>query len=59
MNQNYFWTSEWQQAEREADEDIKAGRVTRFSNVEEFIAYLDSNDAFPVPLATETTTTNS
>jgi len=40
--QAYFWTSEWQEAEREADEDIKAGRTRRFSNAEKLIADLDS-----------------
>jgi len=43
--QAYFWTSEWQQAEREADEDIKAGRVRRFSTAEAAIAYLHSPEA--------------
>jgi AbrB family looped-hinge helix DNA binding protein len=27
--QEYFWTGEWQEGEREADEDIMAGRVSR------------------------------
>ena len=40
--QAYFWTPEWQQAEQEADEDIKAGRTRRFSTAEELIADLDS-----------------
>ena len=26
-SQAWFWTEEWQKGEREADEDIKAGRV--------------------------------
>ncbi len=26
-DQAYFWTKEWQAGEREADEDIKAGRT--------------------------------
>lgn len=25
----YFWTKEWQQGEKEADEDIKRGRVSK------------------------------
>jgi len=34
-SQTYFWTKEWQEAEREASEDIKAGRVKSFDTVEE------------------------
>jgi len=36
-NQAYFWTKEWQEAEREASEDIKAGRVKTFDSAEELI----------------------
>lgn len=39
--QAWFWTKEWQEAEREAEEDIKAGRVKKFKNVEELIEDLD------------------
>lgn len=35
--QAYFWTKEWQQAEKEASEDIKAGRVKTFDTAEELI----------------------
>ena len=40
--QAYFWTPEWQQAEHEADEDIRTGRIKRFFTAEELIADLDS-----------------
>ncbi|MHB8644792.1 MAG: AbrB/MazE/SpoVT family DNA-binding domain-containing protein [Thermomicrobiales bacterium] len=40
-SQAWFWTERWQQMEREADEDIAAGRVATFDNVEEFIADLE------------------
>ena len=40
-SQAYFWTKEWQVAEREASEDIKAGRVKTFDNVEELIKDLE------------------
>lgn len=33
--QSWFGTREWQQREREADEDLAAGRVTRFEGDEE------------------------
>ena len=36
-NQVYFWTKEWQEAEREASEDIKTGRVKTFASTEELI----------------------
>ena len=35
--QAWFWTPEWQRREREADEDIEAGRVKRFDDVEELL----------------------
>ena len=28
-DQEYFWTKEWQESEREADENIKSGRLSR------------------------------
>ena len=40
-NQAYFWTKTWQEGEREADEDIKAGRVKTFASVDELIKDLD------------------
>ncbi len=36
-SQAYFWTSKWQQARKEADEDIKTGRVRTFDSVEELL----------------------
>ncbi len=40
-SQTYFWTKQWQDAEKEADGDIKAGRVKVFNTVEELIKELD------------------
>ena len=40
-SQAYFWTKEWQEAEKEASEDIKAGRVKTFDTVEELVKDLD------------------
>ena len=37
----FDWTKEWQAAEKEADEDIKAGRVKSFDSVEELIKDLE------------------
>lgn len=33
--QAYFWTPRWQEGEKEASEDIKQGRLTRFRSGEE------------------------
>jgi len=41
-SQAYFWTAEWQAAEREADEDIRAGRVRVFESVDELLADLEA-----------------
>ena len=40
-SQAYFWTKRWQEGEREADRDIKAGRVRIFDSGEELIEDLD------------------
>ena len=40
-SQAYFWGKKWQEGEREADEDIKAGRVKSFNSVEELIEELE------------------
>jgi AbrB family looped-hinge helix DNA binding protein len=39
-DQTWYWTPGWQAAERQADEDIKAGRVERFETADEAIAFL-------------------
>ncbi len=41
-DQAWFWTERWQRMEREADEEIKAGRVSSFRDVDEFLADLES-----------------
>ncbi len=40
-DQAYFWTKEWQKGEREADEDIRAGRVTKTRSLKELFRKLD------------------
>lgn len=44
IGQEYFWSKDWQEAESEANEDIKSGRVKRFSNTKEAIDYLHSEE---------------
>lgn len=39
--QSWFWTKGWQDAEKEAEADLKAGRVKKFKNVEDLIKDLD------------------
>ena len=38
--QSWFWTKRWQQGEKEAEEDIKAGRVFEFPDADSAIASL-------------------
>ena len=39
-DQAWFWTTQWQAMESEADEAIKAGKMTRYDSDEEFLASL-------------------
>ena len=39
-SQAYFWTDQWQQGEREAQEDIRSGRVKRFRSAKALVADL-------------------
>ncbi len=41
-SQMYFWTDAWQKAEREASDDIAAGRTARFDSVDDLIKDLES-----------------
>ncbi len=38
--QAWFWSGEWQEAEREAEADIQSGRVHEFADAEEAIVFL-------------------
>jgi AbrB family looped-hinge helix DNA binding protein len=40
-DQAWYWSPEWQAAEREADLDIKAGRTARFASADEAISFLN------------------
>ena len=39
-DQEWFWTERWQRMEREAQEDIEAGRVYHYENADEAIGAL-------------------
>ncbi len=39
-SQAYFWSQAWQEAEREASEDIRAGRTRSFDSVDKLIEEL-------------------
>jgi len=39
-DQAYFWTKEWQSAERDASDDIVQGRTRRFEDAAAAITYL-------------------
>ena len=41
-HQIWFWSARWQQMERQADDDIRHGRVKEFDSVEHLLADLDT-----------------
>ncbi len=41
-DQVYFYAPEWQKEEREAEEDIEAGRVTKTKDLDDLFAKMDS-----------------
>ena len=43
-DQAYFWSDAWQEGEREAEEDLRQGRVERFETLDDLIADLDAED---------------
>ena len=42
-DQAWFWTKRWQEGERDVDEDIEAGRVYDFPDMDSAIAFLDKS----------------
>ena len=41
-SQTWFWSKKWQKEEREAEEDIKAGRIKSFDNINDLMKELKS-----------------
>ncbi|HBV95992.1 MAG: hypothetical protein JL50_05095 [Peptococcaceae bacterium BICA1-7] len=46
-DQSWYWTPQWQAAEKEADEDIAAGRVHRYNNADDAIKFLNEQRERP------------
>ena len=42
-DQAWFWTKRWQQGEKEAEEDIRTGRVHSFPDAKSAVAHLHSH----------------
>jgi len=42
-SQAYFWTRRWQQAEREVEEDLQAGRYQDFNAMDDLIKALEDD----------------
>ncbi len=42
-SQAYFWTEDWQEAEREAERDLAEGRVEAYETVDELSAGLEQS----------------
>jgi AbrB family looped-hinge helix DNA binding protein len=43
-DQAYFWNDAWQEGEREAEQDLRQGRVEHFETLDELVADLDVED---------------
>ena len=46
--QAWFWSERWQRMEQEVDEDLEAGRVEEYANVEEALTALDQIMNLPI-----------
>ncbi|ADG07664.1 MULTISPECIES: AbrB/MazE/SpoVT family DNA-binding domain-containing protein [Kyrpidia] len=44
-SQAWFWTEKWQREEREAEEDVRAGRLTTIRNTDDLDSYFAQLDA--------------
>jgi len=44
-DQDWYWTPDWQDGEREAEADLAAGRTTVYSSEDDFLAALDEISA--------------
>ena len=46
-SQAYFWTKQWQEAEKQAEEDISSGRVKSFGSADELVDDLEEDTLKP------------
>jgi len=44
-SQAYFWSRQWQQAEREAEQDVAEGRLSAYQDADQLVADLEANEA--------------
>lgn len=44
VDQQWFWTDEWQQGERKVDAAFAAGKGVEFETAEEFVTWLNADD---------------
>ena len=44
VSQAYYWSSQWQEGKREADDDIRLGRVRDFHSVREAFKWLNDDE---------------
>jgi hypothetical protein len=40
IEQEWYWSKEWQEKERKADEDLKAGKIHAENNIDDLIDQL-------------------
>lgn len=40
-SQSWFWSKKWQELEKEADEDIRQGKVQKAKNIKELVQKLE------------------
>jgi AbrB family looped-hinge helix DNA binding protein len=57
-SQAYFWTPEWQAAEREASADIAEGCVEEYANVDDLVAGLKAERDHRARCPSDATLTN-
>ena len=44
-DQSWYWSKEWQDAEKKADEDVRAGRMKSYDSVDDLMADLDRKNS--------------